>query len=111
VQSDGSPLPNARLLTLTLFQNISNVCDRKHNELLVPWGQFIAHDLAYTPVNSVNSSFPGSYTEWLLSSFYYALYHKFSKLKSQLSRSLGDLGCFNGLKKTFSFSIIQIILC
>lgn len=59
MQSDGSPLPNARLLSLTLFQNISYVCDPKHNELLVPWGQFVAHDLAYTSVNSVNSTFPG----------------------------------------------------
>lgn len=62
VQSDGSYLPNARHLTLTLFQNISNVCDHKNNELLVPWGQFITHDMAYSPVNSINSSFPSKYT-------------------------------------------------
>ncbi|VVC34718.1 Haem peroxidase,Haem peroxidase, animal type [Cinara cedri] len=60
VQSDGSPLPNARTLTLTLFQNTSRVCDHKNNELLVPWGQFITHDVAFSPVNSVNSSFPDS---------------------------------------------------
>ncbi|XP_025202646.1 peroxidase-like [Melanaphis sacchari] len=58
VQSDGSPLPNARNLTLTLFQDMSNSCDDKYNEILVPWGQFIAHDVAYSPVRSVNSSFP-----------------------------------------------------
>jgi len=60
VQSDGSPLPNARNLTLTMFQDTLRICDYKNNELLVPWGQFITHDIAYSPVRSVNSSFPGN---------------------------------------------------
>lgn len=59
LQSDGSLLPSARKLYLTLFRNKKNVCDYKHNELLVPWGQFVTHDIAYSAVNSVNSSFPG----------------------------------------------------
>lgn len=59
VQSDGSSLPNARQLTLTLFKNVSKVCDHKNNELLVPWAQLVAHDIAFSPVNSVNSTFPG----------------------------------------------------
>lgn len=59
LQSDGSFLPNARNVTLMLFQNKTIVCDWKHNELLVPWGQFITHDMAYSAINSVNSSFPG----------------------------------------------------
>lgn len=60
VQSDGSPLPNARNLTLTIFQDTLRICDYKNNELLVPWGQFITHDTAFSPVRSVNSSFPGN---------------------------------------------------
>lgn len=59
VQSDGSPLPNARTLTLTMFQDTLKICDHQNNELLVPWGQFITHDVAFSPVRSVNSSFPG----------------------------------------------------
>lgn len=59
VQTDGSSLPNARNLTLMLFKNIKNVCDHKNNELLVPWGQFVTHDMAFSPVDSINSSFPG----------------------------------------------------
>lgn len=59
VQTDGSPLPHARHLTLMLFKNLNNICDHKNNELLVPWGQFVAHDMAYSPVDSINSSFPG----------------------------------------------------
>lgn len=58
LQSDGSALPSARRLTLTLFQDKKIVIDLKHNELLVPWGQFLTHDIAYSAVNSVNSSFP-----------------------------------------------------
>jgi len=60
VQSDGSPLPNARNLTLTIFQDTLRICDHINNELLVPWGQFITHDTAYSPVRSINSSFPGN---------------------------------------------------
>lgn len=59
VQTDGSPLPNARRLSLAVFKNTNNLCDHKNNELLVPWGQFVTHDMAYSPVNSINSSFPG----------------------------------------------------
>lgn len=59
VQSDGSPLPNARNLTLTMFQDTLRICDHQNNELLVPWGQFITHDTAFSPVRSVSSSFPG----------------------------------------------------
>jgi len=59
VQSDGRPLPNARNLTLTIFKD-AHICDHRNNELLVPWGQFITHDMAYSPVRSVNSSFPGN---------------------------------------------------
>ncbi|KAL4142203.1 hypothetical protein QTP88_004707 [Uroleucon formosanum] len=60
VQSDGSPLPNARTLTLTMFQDTLKICDHQNNELLVPWGQFITHDVAFSPVRSVNSSFPAA---------------------------------------------------
>ncbi|XP_016664411.1 peroxidase-like [Acyrthosiphon pisum] len=60
LQSDGSPLPNARNITLTMFQDSLRICDYKNNELLVPWGQFITHDTAYSPVRSVNSSFPAA---------------------------------------------------
>jgi len=59
VQSDGSPLPNARNLTLTMFQDTRRICNHKNNELLVPWGQFITHDTAFSPVRSINSTFPG----------------------------------------------------
>jgi len=59
VQSDGRPLPNARDLTLTIFKDTHRICDHRNNELLVPWGQFITHDTAYSPVRSINSSFPG----------------------------------------------------
>jgi len=60
LQSDGSPLPNARNLTLTLFKDVKRICDHKNNEILVPWAQFITHDVAYSPVRSVNSSFPAA---------------------------------------------------
>jgi len=59
LQSDGSPLPNARNLTLRIFKDTSRTCDHENNELLVPWAQFITHDVAYSPVRSINSSFPG----------------------------------------------------
>lgn len=59
LQSDGSPLPNARNLTLTIFKDTSRTCDHKNNELLVPWAQFITHDMAFSPIGSVNSSFLG----------------------------------------------------
>ncbi|XP_050443430.1 peroxidase mlt-7-like isoform X2 [Adelges cooleyi] len=58
LQSNGEPLPNARILTITLFADKYRQCSHKNNELLVPWGQFITHDIAYSPVNSVDSSFP-----------------------------------------------------
>lgn len=59
MQADGRPLPSARNLTLTLLKNVTRICNYKNNELLVPWGQFVAHDLAYSPVNTINSTFPG----------------------------------------------------
>lgn len=61
MQSDGTPLPNARNITLTFFQNSVHYCDQSNNELLIPWGQFVTHDFAYSPVDSINSSFPGNY--------------------------------------------------
>lgn len=61
VQSDGSPLPNARSVTLIVFKNVSNISSYKINEILVPWGQFVAHDMSYSALNSINSTFPGKY--------------------------------------------------
>ncbi|XP_050431517.1 peroxidase-like [Adelges cooleyi] len=50
LQADGKPLPSVRLIQLKLFHgNDVRHSDRENNELLVPWGQFLAHDISYYP--------------------------------------------------------------
>lgn len=62
VQLDGKPLPSARLVGLKLFylrEKMDN--DHKNNELLVPWGQFVTHDVSYYPDDVRNKTTPSKY--------------------------------------------------
>ncbi|KAL4142197.1 hypothetical protein QTP88_004703 [Uroleucon formosanum] len=56
---DGKPLPSARQVGVTLFymRDIRNY-DHANNELLVPWGQFLTHDISYYPDDIRNDSTP-----------------------------------------------------
>lgn len=60
VQLDGKPLPSARLVGLKLFymREIHNF-DHANNELLVPWGQFLTHDVSFYPDDIRNATTPG----------------------------------------------------
>lgn len=57
---DGKPLPSARLVGLKLFymREIHNF-DHANNELLVPWGQFLTHDVSFYPDDIRNATTPG----------------------------------------------------
>ncbi|CAH1724815.1 unnamed protein product [Aphis gossypii] len=59
VQLDGKPLPSARLVGLKLFymREIHNF-DHANNELLVPWGQFLTHDVSFYPDDIRNATTP-----------------------------------------------------
>jgi len=61
VQLDGRPLPSARLVGVKLFymRDIRNY-DHENNELLVPWGQFLTHDISFYPDDIRNATTPGS---------------------------------------------------
>jgi len=54
-------LPSARLVGVKLFymRDIRNY-DHVNNELLVPWGQFLTHDISFYPDDIRNATTPGS---------------------------------------------------
>jgi len=59
VQLDGKPLPSARLINIKLFYlREIRYFDYKNNELLVPWGQFLTHDVSFYPDDIRNASTP-----------------------------------------------------
>lgn len=59
---DGKPLPSARLIGLKLFyMREVRYYDHANNELLVPWGQFVTHDVSYYPDDIRNATTPGTY--------------------------------------------------
>lgn len=53
-------MPSARLVGLKLFymREIHNF-DHANNELLVPWGQFLTHDVSFYPDDIRNATTPG----------------------------------------------------
>lgn len=59
-QLDGKPLPSARLVSLNfLILGEKKFLDRSNNELLVPWGQFLTHDISFYPDDIRNATTPG----------------------------------------------------
>lgn len=49
VRRDGTPLPNARLISRTLVPDI-NQPDLRYSHLLMQFGQFLDHDLSHVPI-------------------------------------------------------------
>ncbi|VVC27285.1 Hypothetical protein CINCED_3A000564 [Cinara cedri] len=58
-QLDGKPLPSARVVGLKLFylRDIQYL-DYEHSEILVPWGQFLTHDVSFYPDDIRGSDTP-----------------------------------------------------
>lgn len=60
IQLDGKPLPSARSVGVKLFyMREIRYPDFNNNELLVPWGQFLTHDISYYPDDIRNTTTPG----------------------------------------------------
>ncbi|XP_060841527.1 peroxidase-like [Rhopalosiphum padi] len=50
--SDGKPLPSAREIQVKLFLNKQTRIPDKHNQLLMQWGQFVAHDVSNLAIDT-----------------------------------------------------------
>lgn len=48
--ANGSPLPSARQVSVTLTQDIDSPSEN-YTMLLMQWGQFLDHDLTHTPIS------------------------------------------------------------
>lgn len=60
-QLDGKPLPSARMVGLKLFYlRDIRYLDYEHSEILVPWGQFLTHDVSFYPDDIRGSDTPGT---------------------------------------------------
>ncbi|XP_050443428.1 peroxidase-like [Adelges cooleyi] len=59
LQADGKPLPSARSVGVKLFYAREvPYFDGENNQLLVPWGQFITHDMSFYPDDIRGKSTP-----------------------------------------------------
>lgn len=50
--SDGEPLPSARKIQVKLFLNKQIRIPDKNNQLLMQWGQFVAHDVSNLAIDT-----------------------------------------------------------
>jgi peroxidase len=49
VRRDGTPLPSARLITLSIVPD-ANLPDLRYSHMLMQFGQFVDHDLSHVPI-------------------------------------------------------------
>lgn len=69
LQLDGKELPSARAVGVKLFyMRDVPYTDHDNNELLVPWGQFLTHDISYYPDDVRGTSTPSTYLYEFISS-------------------------------------------